>query len=59
MSLPYDTARCPGIPGESLCQQCRRTEPGHPTAQWKLTPQFGYGMEGQDECPNFEPKEEA
>ena len=34
MTLPYDTARCPGA-GHAICQLCRRREPGH--HQWQVT----------------------
>ncbi len=34
MTLPYDTARCPGT-DHAICQLCRRREPGH--HQWQVT----------------------
>ena len=34
MTLPYDTARCPGT-DHAICQPCRRREPGH--HQWQVT----------------------
>ena len=51
MTLPFDIARCPGTPAD-LCQQCRRTEPGSERQSY-IAPQFGYGMEGEHECPNY------
>ena len=51
MTLPYDYARCPGT-GSDLCKQCART---NPWSEWQsyIAPQFGYGMEGEHECPNY------
>ena len=36
MTLPFDAARCPGN-GESICEHCRRREPGN-ELQWYVEP---------------------
>jgi hypothetical protein len=38
VTLPYDIARCPGVPGSSMCDTCRRKEPGDPVRQVYMAP---------------------
>lgn len=47
MSLPFDYARCQGTTAP-LCQWCRRREPGHPTWQSYISPEWQ-----TNGCPNF------
>jgi hypothetical protein len=38
MTLPYDIARCYGVPGSIMCDRCRRKEPGDPVRQVYMAP---------------------
>ncbi len=52
MGLPYDIARCHGNAGASLCEGCRRREPGREYYQLVIPP----AIETQG-CPNYIPYE--
>lgn len=36
--LPFDVARCRGVPDEYNCLVCLRNQPGHPTRQLCIEP---------------------
>lgn len=49
MPLPYDVARCEGVPAkENICTTCRRAKDGDRTRQWYITP-----MAYSGHCHNY------
>lgn len=51
--LPFDVARCRGVPDEYNCKVCLRNQPGHPTRQLCVEPAIHDGK-----CENLELYEE-